>query len=443
MAQNIVMPKLGQSEEEATLIKWHKKTGDTVKKGDLLFVIETDKAALEVESFFDGVLLGIAVQEGETVPVSSTVAFIGKPGEPMPALPAKITKPPAAEPVKPATESQFKPKQKTIAEARAGAPAGAASVVPAAKSISPRARQLVKASAISADQIQGTGPNGRVTEKDVLAYLQAKHYKRLRITPAAKTLAGREGIDLLEIAQETNENNISIEAVRRAVAEKPKVMSKLRQAIARHLTQSYTTTPHFFVTVSIDVTDLLQFVKELKIANKPYSFTGFIIKAAAMSLMEYPELNSVSDGKTIRRRSRANIGLAVDIEDGLVVPVIHNAHALSLDELYRTATNLVRKARAGKLTPGELSGGTFTISNMGMLNIENFTAIINPGESAILAVASIEEKPVAREGKVVIRSMMKVTLSSDHRIVDGAMAAKYINHVKALLEDTATWENMI
>ena len=197
-------------------------------------------------------------------------------------------------------------------------------------------------------------------------------------------------------------------------------MSKMRQIIAQRLTQSVVTAPHFFVTVEVDMTDLMTFRAQLKEQGAPYTVTDFISQAVVLTLKEFPEVNSATDGKTTRWNSHVHLGLAVSLEQGLVVPVIRNADELTLAELNARAKELADKARAGKLAPDEMTGSTFTISNMGMLDVENFTAIINPGESAILAVSSTLKKPVVRDDKVVVRSIMKMTLSSDHRIIDGA-----------------------
>ncbi len=442
------MPKLGQTVEESTVVKWHKRAGDAVKKGEILFEIETDKAVLEIESFVDGTLLKIIVPEGATVPVTAPVAFIGQPGEPIPDLPAPVSPPrqevkstavsvpDAATPIRRHSESEsLSPKPVPHAPA--------APMLPARKLISPRARQLAKAKAISCDPIGGTGPNGRVTGKDVLNYLAEKKYDELRVTPAAKALAIRENIDLLSVEAGDPKEKISVEDIERKISEKPKEMTKIRQIIAQRLTKSFSSTPHFYVTAAIDMTDLLEFRKKLKKEKKPYSVTDFILKASAIALKEFPAVNSTTDGKSVRWHSRVNLGLAVDVKEGLVVPVIRNADTISFAELHERAAALVARAKDGKLLPDEMSGGTFTISNMGMLNVENFTAIINPGESAILAVASIFPVPTAVRDEIKIRSIMKATVSSDHRIVDGAMAARFINRIKKQLEDVKSWENMI
>ncbi len=443
MAHTIIMPKLGQTVEESTIVKWHKQVGDAVAKGDVLFEIETDKAVLEVESFFDGTLLAVIVPEGQTVPVTAPVAFVGAPGEKIPDVP-----PPAAAPKtrpQPAAASAPVPRP-----AAAPPPAGAAVPVapsavtapaqPPRRVISPRARRLLRELPIDPDAVPAAGV--RVTEKDLADYLERSGYNRLRLTPAARALALREKINVLDAPADAG-GRIGVDEIKTALAERPRPLSSMRQVIARRMLQSTTGIPHFFVTVSVDVTDLLAWRKELKKSGQNYSLNDFIIKAAALALRDFPALNSSTDGKAVRWRSRVNVGMAVSVPEGLVVPVIRDADRLSLAELHAQAAKLALRARDGKLAPDDMAGGTFTVSNMGMLDVENFTAIINPGESGILAVSSVLPQAVVRQGAVVARSLMKITLSSDHRVVDGAMAARFVNKVRSLIEDLEAWKNMI
>jgi pyruvate dehydrogenase E2 component (dihydrolipoamide acetyltransferase) len=230
--------------------------------------------------------------------------------------------------------------------------------------------------------------------------------------------------------------------IERMAAQRPRKLSKMRQVIARRLTESFTTTPHFYVTVAVDMTDLLDFRRELKAAGKAYSVTDFILESVIMTLAEFPVVNSVSDGQTIRWHGDVQLGMAVALDDGLVVPVIRNAEDLTMTELHDQAKALAARAREGKLTPDEMTGSTFTVSNMGMLDVDNFHAIINPGEAGILAVASTVSTPVVRDGEIAVRAMMKITLSVDHRIVDGSVAAAFVNAIKAKLEDVELWKSL-
>jgi pyruvate dehydrogenase E2 component (dihydrolipoamide acetyltransferase) len=476
------MPKFGQMTEESAIVEWLKKEGDPVAKGDILFTVETDKSVMEVESFAEGTLLKILVQPGLSVPVQSTVGFLGQPGEPIPVVPApgdqgiksrnaasarqEAALPAPSDPgIKRAGEPEPIPVFARTASRRgagilpagrqdacpalrpvenrdkpAGDVAQAAPAAPARFRISPRAKSLAADCVIDPSGIRGSGPLGRVVEKDVRAYLEARGYRRIRISPAAKQLAAREKLDILNLTGTGDLGRIGLADVQRALAERPRAMSRMRQIIAQRLTQSVLTAPHFFVTVQVDMTGLLSFRARLKEQGAPYTVTDFISQAVVLTLKDFPDVNSSTDGKTIRWNSHVHLGLAVSLEQGLVVPVIRNAEELTLAELNARSRELADKARNGKLTPDEMAGSTFTISNMGMLDVENFTAIINPGEAAILAVASTLTKPVAREGKVVLRSMMKMTLSSDHRLIDGAMAARFLNALKQKLEDLELWK---
>jgi len=437
MATPIIMPKFGQMTEESTIVEWQKKEGDKVAKGEILFTVETDKSVMDVESFVDGTLLKIVVPAGTTAPVQTTVGFVGQPGESILAV----------ETPKPAPQAEVAHVAATVPVSRAKAPMPKAEPITPAPAvstpaivfrISPRAAALARESAIDATKVVGSGPEGRVVEKDVRAYLEEHGYEQLRITPAARQLAIKEGIDIL--ALRSDGGRIGVADVERAIAEKPRPMSKMRQVIAQRLQQSVVTAPHFFVTVQVDMTDLVALRAQLKEKNAPFTVTDFIARAVVLTLQEFPDVNSSTDGKTIRWHSHVHLGLAVSLEQGLVVPVIRNADELSLLEINQRSRELAERARAGKLAPDEMTGGTFTISNMGMLDVENFTAIINPGESAILAVSSTLQKPVVRDDKVVVRHVMKMTLSADHRIIDGALAARFINTIKTKIEDIELWK---
>jgi pyruvate dehydrogenase E2 component (dihydrolipoamide acetyltransferase) len=448
MATPIIMPKFGQMTEESAIVEWLKKEGDKVAKGDILFTVETDKSVMEVQSFETGTLLKISVPPGVSVPVQSTVGFLGQPGEAIPEVsapaPAPAPKPQEVGRAVPSAPPLALPRTVPQSTPVAGAPSIQQSINPTIQSalfrISPRAAALARDCVIDPLRITGSGPNGRVVEKDVRAYLDAKGYRQLRISPAAKQLAAKEKLDVLSIQVSPDSPRITVADVERALAEKPKPMSKMRQIIAQRLTQSVLTSPHFFVTVEVDMTDLVKLRAQLKEQGAPYTVTDFISQAVVLALKEFPDVNSTTDGKTIRWNSHVHLGVAVSLEQGLVVPAIRNADELTLAELNARAKELADKARSGKLAPDEMTGSTFTISNMGMLGVENFTAIINPGESAILAVSSTLKKPVVRDDKVVVRSIMKMTLSSDHRIIDGAMAARFINAVKQKLEDIELWK---
>ncbi|MDD4870481.1 MAG: dihydrolipoamide acetyltransferase family protein [Kiritimatiellae bacterium] len=449
MAQVLILPKLGQTMEEGAIVKWHKKEGDPVKKGDIVFEIETDKAALEVESFFEGTLLKILLNEGITVPVNTPVGYVGQPGEKLPDAPptvapvAKPEVPKAAAASTPARDVQ-RPAVEMPAVGRTPKPAAVElpKAGPSRLFISPRARALVKKCVIDATGIRGSGPDGRIIEKDVQNYLDSHGYSQLRISPAAKKLAAKEGIDILKVKATGDGGRIMVHDVERAVAEKPKAMSKMRQVIARRLTESFSSIPHFYVSVSVDMTDLMLFRQDLKNSGKKFTVTDFILEAVTLSLVEFPVVNSYTDGTSVSLRSSVQLGMAVSVTDGLVVPVIRNAEILSMQELHDISQVLAGKAREGKLLPDDMTGSTFTVSNMGMLDVDNFNAIINPGEAAILAVASTKPTPAVHAGQIKIRQIMKITLSVDHRIVDGAVGAAFANSVKKKLEDIELWKSL-
>jgi len=444
------MPKFGQMTEESAIVEWLKKEGDKVDKGDILFTVETDKSVMEVESFEAGTLIKIVIPPKVNVPVQSTVGFLGNPGEPIPTVTA-----PAPAPKKTEAASAAAPAPAPTRTAVSAAPAAPVVVAaptpqtqdarpktPALFRISPRAAALAKDAVIDATRIRGTGPEGRIVEKDVRGYLQQQGYDKLRISPTAKQKAAQEKLDILTITGTGDGGRITTTDIDRALAERPKTMSKMRQIIAQRLTQSVVTAPHFYVTVEVDMTDLVRFRAELKAKGAPFTVTDFIAEAVVLTLKEFPDVNSSTDGKTVKWNSRVHLGVAVSLEQGLVVPVIRNADELTLAELNAKSKELAEKARSGKLAPDEMSGSTFTISNMGMLDVENFTAIINTGEAAILAVSSTIKKAVVRDDKIVARSIMKITLSSDHRIIDGAMAAKFANAIKQKLENIELWKQL-
>ncbi len=458
MAQAVIFPKLGQTMEEGAIVKWLKKEGDPVAKGDILFEIETDKANLEVESFFEGVLLKIYVREGVTVPVNTVVGYVGTAGEKVPDQAPKAEAPKAAPAAAPAQAAAPAPVKAEPAARPAAAPAPVAAATPAPRPapqpaaapapaarliISPRAKALAKDACIDPSRIAGTGPNGRIVEKDVQAYLSASGYDALRITPAAKRLAAEKEIDILTVRGSGDGGRIMVEDVERALKRHPVALSRMRQVIARRLVESKQTIPHFYVTVKADITDLMAFRADLKAKGLNYSVNDFVLEAVVLSLEEYPIVNSVTDGLTVSWRGDVDLGMAVSVDNGLVVPVIRAAQTLTLKELSAQAKALAEKARAGKLTPDEMVGSSFSVSNMGMMNVDQFTAIINPGEAGILAVSSARQVPAVVNGEIKIRSVMAMTLSVDHRIVDGSVGALFSNAIRSKLENVELWKSLV
>ena len=458
MATKVPVPRLGQSEETVTIQSWKVKEGDVIKKGDVLFDVETDKAVLDVESQFEGTVLKILVPAGKEVPVLCTGLIVGNPGEDISALVAEASAPapkaaapaPAPKAVAPAPKAAA-PKAAAPAPASAPAPsapkaaAPAPAAAPAKKAVSPRARAFAKDFLIDLNKVPGTGGSvGRVTEKDVKDYLETSGYNAKKITPAALNVAKENKLELLSLNGSGEGGRITLADVKDAVSELPKPMSTMRKVIARRLSESKHVMPHFYVTVSIDMSAVKAKRAELKKNNISISVNVFIAKAVALALKEFPNINSECIGDSVVTKSKVNLGIAVSLDNGLVVPVIRNADKKAMDELADEIAEQAAKARAGKLTPEDMSGGSFTISNMGMMNVESFCAIINPGESGILAVASAVPTPVVdKEGKIVVHDMMKITLSVDHRIVDGSEGAKFVNAVKAKLEDASLWDTLI
>lgn len=441
MAHPILMPKPGQMTEECVLVAWLKREGDRVRKGDVLFEIETDKTNMDVESFDDGVLLKRYVGEGETVPVNTLCAYVGEDGEVVPDLPVLA---PMAATAAPAVAN--------LAAAMASAPADPATAFPPLPGssherdrlrISPRASRLAAASGMDPRTMQGTGPEGRITERDVRNALEAA----ARIGPVAHAVAlgqsspPRSPVSAPATAIARADLPVDHAPGNEAEGEEdaPRPMTRMRRVIADRLTLSATTVPQFTVTVAVDMTRLLALRAELKSAGSQVTVTDFVIAATAQTLVELPMVNSRTDGESVWQRRRVHLGLAVSLPEGLVVPVIRDANHLSLTGIHFRAAELVEAARNGGLGPDDITGSTFTISNLGMFGVDEFCAIINPGESAILAVSSVVPTPVAVADGIGIRQIMKLTLTADHRIVDGELAARFLNAVRRRLEDAAAF----
>ena len=444
MAHPILMPKPGQMTEECTLVAWHKAEGDAVKKGDVLFEIETDKSNMDVEAFEEGVLLKRIVEVGQTVPVNAVCAYVGEPGEAIPdaATAAAVVAAPKAEASAP-----------TPAPTQVQAPAPAAAAVAAAPSpagghghlrISPRASRLAADSGIDPRTITSTGPEGRITERDVKSAIDAASAPpeaTPAAAPATPSVAPRPAPAAPAAASSRPPEPASYDWD--ADDARPRQMSRMRRIIAERLTLSATTVPQFTVTVAVDMTRLLALRTELKAGGNALTVTDFIVSAAAQTLAEFPDVNSRTDGVLVWPRRRVHVGLAVSLPDGLVVPVIRDADRRSLADLHVRAAELAEAARNGTLPPDDMTGSSFTISNLGMFGVDEFSAIINPGESAILAVSSIVPTPIAVGDGIGIRQMMKLTLTADHRLVDGELAARFLNALRRRLQDADPFRGQI
>jgi pyruvate dehydrogenase E2 component (dihydrolipoamide acetyltransferase) len=447
MAHPILMPKPGQMTEECTLVAWHKAEGDEVKRGDVLFEIETDKSNMDVEAFEPGVLLKRYVEEGQTVPVNTVCAYVGAPGETVPDAPPAAPAPDrAAEPEAAEVSSEgVGPEGAALGRAAAGraAPGRAAPVPPgpgrssprddARLRISPRASRLAAASGIDPRTIGGSGPDGRITERDIRAALDAAAAGASVPAPVGPSGTGQPAAAPVKAAAGGEAWGADGEA--------PRPLSRMRRIIAERLTQSATTIPHFSVTVAVDMTRLVALRQELKAAGTTYSITEFILAATAQTLTEFPDVNSRTDGISVWPRRRVHLGVAVSVPNGLVVPVIRDADRRSLQEIHDRAAELAERARNGSLPVDDLTGSTFTVSNLGMLGVDEFNAIINPGEAAILAVSSVIPTPVVIGDGIGIRQIMKLTLSADHRLVDGELGARFLNALRRRLQDAEAFRS--
>ena len=438
MLHEVLLPQLGQTMEEGKIEKWHKAEGDTVKKGEVLFELTTDKATLEVESFAEGVLKKIVVPEGETVPVNDLIAVIGGAEDELPADLAALRK----RTVRPAVSSQ-------PAQAGTGAAAGAP---PAAQPVprpergrvfaSPRARKLSAEMKIPIACVQGTGPNGRIVEKDVRAY--AEKLEEVRFTPAARELAFSEGVDLLALKPSSPGERITkqdvLAAAQAAPAARPAAagqripLTPMRTTIATRMTASKQTVPHFYLVGDVRMAKAIAFRTELNAAAKAQvSLTGMLVKATALALKAHPRVNSRFDRDAIVQNEDINVGVAVAVEDGLFVPVVKSADSKDLARISSEIKELAETARAGKLVPEQYEGGCVTISNLGMYGVDYFLPIINPPESCIIGIGQLAEQVVVRDGAIAIEPVLKISISADHRAVDGAEAAEFFQTFREIL----------
>jgi pyruvate dehydrogenase E2 component (dihydrolipoamide acetyltransferase) len=421
----VLMPKMGDTMEEGKILSWHKQVGDTVKKGDALAEIETEKVNIEVESFAAGVLRKILVPEGATVPVGTEIALVGDPSEPMGnedgATPqaAASAAPTVAVPM--ATRQAQAP---SSADSNGYVATAAHPVETSGRVfISPIARRIAAEHQLDVAQIQGTGPGGRIIREDVEAVL-ARQLSAPAAMPAQPAPAPAQPVVAAAPAED-------VEVV---------PLSQMRKTIAKRLQQSMQTVPHFYMTVSIDTTRL----SELRTSLNEYATTlpqpikitinDLVIRAVALALVRQPGVNVSFDGERLLLKKHINIGVAVALDRGLIVPVIRDADKRTVLDIARASRRLIDAARNNTLKPEEFQGGTFSVSNAGMYGIESFTAVINPPESAILAVGAVVPTPVVVDGQVVVRDMMKVTLSSDHRALDGAVSARFLKEIKQLIE---------
>jgi len=518
MATEIVMPQMGAEMEEGTLIRWLKKPGEYVRRGEIVAEIETDKATVDLESFEEGYFLGGVVPEGTKVPVGTVIGYLGAQGEPLPGAPAAAPPPvapapaPAEAPPSPAaarpaaeaapveaaaqvlpapvvTPGQPSPPaplphagEGWPTPAQRGGPAGVrvgegppaappereapAPPAPAVREpaiaadgraaaartptmtppppgarlrVSPVARSIAEELGIDLRQVRGSGPDGRIMRRDVEEYARAHGLLPGAPAPTAVPPAPppppaaapppEAGPPAPEAAMPAPAPPAAAPAV--------EPLSRMRQAIARRMAAAKREIPHYYITVTVDMTAALAFRRQVNAAlpeDAQLTVTDLLVKACALALERHPRFNMAYTEEGLRRREAINIGIAVALEDGLVAPAVLNCQGKSLGALAREAHDLVQRARGGRLRPAELSEGTFTISNLGMYGVETLIAIIQPDQSAILGVGAVEPRPVVRDGQVVVREMMTLALSADHRVTDGAEGARFLAEIKDLLE---------
>jgi pyruvate dehydrogenase E2 component (dihydrolipoamide acetyltransferase) len=431
--KNVEMPKMGDTMEEGKILRWIKQEGDPVKKGEPLAEVETDKVNIEIEAFASGTLRKILVSEGSSAPIGAPIALIGTADEP---LPSHLSGNRAHTPVPTSSSTST-----TLTQQTDGSQAASPTTITEAPSIhipatntsgrifiSPIARRIAEEHHLNYATLRGTGPNGRIIKMDVEAALLQQQ------TPPVAAPAPQP-VQPAQLTPEPAPATIDTGEV----VEIP--LTAMRRTIAKRLSQSMQTAPHFYITSVIDTDKLAALRQQINeyAATDPspikVSFNDLIVKAVAKALQRMPQVNvSFAEDRLIQKK-QVHIGVAVALEEGLIVPVLRNADRLGVLDIARETRRLAEAARTGKLRPEDFTGGTFTVSNLGMFDVESFTAVINPPESAILAVGSITPTPVVVDGQVVVRNRMKVTLSSDHRAIDGAIAARFLQEVKRLLEE--------
>ncbi len=421
MAEIIYMPKLSDTMTEGVVAEWNKQVGDTVDSGELLAEIETDKATMEFESFYDGVLLHIGVEKGQTAPVNAVLAVIGEKGDDVQKILAEAA---AAAPAEEKVEEKAAaPTPEPVKEAPkpAPAPVSTASAAPKPAPVavaesngrvfaSPLAKKMANERGIDLSNVIGTGEGGRIVKKDI------EHYHPYSAPAIGGGLASRTHVGTETFTEEP--------------------ISQMRKTIAKRLAESKFTAPHFYLTIDMDMDQAIATRKSINdLAGVKISYNDMVIKAVALALTEHPNINSAWMGDTIRRNQHVHIGVAVAVDEGLLVPVVRFADGKSMPEIGEEVRSMAKKAKDKKLQPQDWEGNTFTISNLGMFGIEEFTAIVNPPDSCIMAVGGIRQVPVVKNGEVVPGNMMKVTLSCDHRVVDGATGAAFLATFKKYMEN--------
>ncbi len=414
----IKMPRLSDTMEEGTVASWLKKVGDTVEEGDILAEIETDKATMEFESFYSGVLLYVGIQEGETAPVDAVLAVIGPEGTDVDSvLKAKSTAP------KP--ETSTKKADVAVAETKSETPVAVVATDGKRILASPLAKKIAQEKGVDLSKVIGTGDNGRIVKKDVENYQSAQQEAQPVAVSGGKETSNQTMAPIvLPVGEESSEEVKN---------------STMRKVIAKRLAESKFSAPHYYLTIEVDMDQAkASRVQINSLPDTKVSFNDLVLKACAMALKKHPQVNTTWSADAMKYNHHIHIGVAVAVPDGLVVPVVKFADQLSLSQIGALVKDMAGRSRNKKLTPAEMEGSTFTVSNLGMFGILDFTSIINQPNSAILSVGAIVEKPVVKNGEIVVGSTMKVTLACDHRTVDGATGAQFLQTLRAYLENPVT-----
>lgn len=412
----VTMPRLSDTMTEGTVATWLKKVGDEIKEGDILAEIETDKATMEFESFNSGTLLSIGIQEGQSAAVDSVLAIIGPAGTDVSGIAENYKKGGTAQPVTTADK----------ASAPVAAPQNTTVETNSSERIfaSPLAKQIAKDKGINLSQVKGSGENGRITKSDV------ENFTPATASPATQPQAAANEAQAPAVRPFVPAGEKDTEVVKN---------SQMRKTIAIRLSESIFTAPHFYLTVEIAMDEAMKSRAAINsIPDTKVSFNDMVIKACAMALKRHPKVNTQWQADAIIINHHVNIGVAVAVEDGLVVPVLPFTDQMTLTQIGGNVKDLAGKAKSKKLQPSEMEGSTFTVSNLGMFGIQSFTSIINQPNSAILSVGAIEEKPVVRNGQIVVGNTMMLTLACDHRTVDGATGAQFLQTLRQYLENPVT-----
>ena len=417
----IKMPRLSDTMEEGTVATWLKKVGDEVEEGDILAEIETDKATMEFESFYSGQLLYIGIKEGESAPVDEVLAIIGPAGTNVEAV--LQSKPSSKTETTAATETEkIAPQEATNEENKEEKPLNSGQRV----FVSPLARKIATEKGIDLMAVKGSGDHGRIVKRDVENFVPSKE----DIAPAAVAETKTTPESQVTVPQILPTGEEHFEEVKN---------SQMRKVIAKRLSESKFTAPHYYLMIEVDMDNAM--ASRVKINSLPdtkVSFNDMVVKACAMALKKHPQVNTSWNGDTTRYNQHIHVGVAVAVDDGLVVPVLKFTDQMSLTQIGTSVKDLAGRARIKKLTPAEMEGSTFTVSNLGMFGILEFTSIINQPNSAILSVGAIVEKPVVKSGQIVVGNTMKISLACDHRTVDGATGAQFLETLRAYLENPVT-----